>query len=160
MGVHARDPPRTRRLSPQLSELSYRFRPPLTTSSSPLTEHTDQREAFRFAGVNEQMRTVDTRRYEMLVRVRDFGEAHQDLFPESSRAREQFAIVAATVSDLGQYAVTRMSAQQAGGMPRVAAREVLIERLEAMSLTARAMEGDVPGMAEKFRIRKARGDQA
>ena len=41
------------------------------------------------------MAAIETRRYEMLVRVRDFGDAHGDLFPTSSLAREQFTAVAA-----------------------------------------------------------------
>src|SRR4029077_5508651 len=37
------------------------------------------------------MNAVQTRRYEMVVRVRDFGDAHADLLPESSLGRQTFS---------------------------------------------------------------------
>jgi putative ABC transport system permease protein len=46
------------------------------------------------------MRTIERQKYEMLVRVRDFGEAHKDLFPESSFARDHFTAVDAAYADL------------------------------------------------------------
>ncbi len=53
------------------------------------------------------MTSSDIRRYEMFVRVRDFGEAHAALFPKASLAQEQFAAVAAAATALSGHAVTR-----------------------------------------------------
>ena len=44
------------------------------------------------------MTTIETRPYEMLVRVRDFGEAHRDRFPASSVAGQAFATVGEAVT--------------------------------------------------------------
>jgi hypothetical protein len=60
------------------------------------------------------MTTIETRRYEMLVRVRDFGEAQLDLFPASSVARDQFGAVGAAVRALSTHAVDKMSATREG----------------------------------------------
>lgn len=50
-----------------------------------------------------------TQRYkqEMLVRVRDFGAAHRELFPESSPAGEKFAQVAAAVAAIDEHLKNR-----------------------------------------------------
>jgi hypothetical protein len=59
------------------------------------------------------MNTIETRRYEMLVKVRDFGRAHGDLFPTSSPGGKAFAAVEAAVTELGRHAVMKMSSQGA-----------------------------------------------
>ena len=69
------------------------------------------------------MTSMETKRYEMLDRVREFGDAHADLFPESSRAREQFAAVGAAVKELSAYAVKKMSAAHEGSRQKAAARQ-------------------------------------
>ena len=106
------------------------------------------------------MTSIETRRYEMLVRVRDFGETHGNLFPESSVAREQFVTVEAAVKQLSQHAVTKMSAVREGKSTKAMAREALLDRIEAMALTARAIAGDAPGLKDKFRVPVPRTDQA
>ena len=55
------------------------------------------------------MTNKETRRYEMLVRVRDFGEAHRDLFAKSTPGGEAFAAVADAVRQLSDHAVVRLS---------------------------------------------------
>jgi hypothetical protein len=98
------------------------------------------------------MTTNDTRRYQMLVRVRDFGETHGHLFSETSVAEEQFTIVAAAVKELSGDAVTQMSAQREGASTKALARQALTDRLEAIALTARALAVHAPGMRDKFRM--------
>jgi len=104
--------------------------------------------------------SIETRRYEMLVRVRDFGEKHGSLFPESSVAREQFVTVEAAVKQLGQHAVTKMSAVQEGKSTKAMAREALLDGIEGMALTARAIAADTPDLKDKFRVPVPRTDQA
>jgi hypothetical protein len=55
------------------------------------------------------MNNLETRRYEMLSRVRDFGAAHKNLFPAKSLAAESLNIIAATVQDLAQHAASQAS---------------------------------------------------
>jgi len=109
------------------------------------------------------MNTIETRRYEMLVKVRDFGRAHGDLFPTSSPGGNAFAAVEAAVTELGRHAVMKMSSQGAardGGERREAARTAVREQIDAISRTAGLMAEDKPDLAERFRMPKARNDQA
>ena len=57
------------------------------------------------------MKFMETRRYEMLVRVRDFGAANGDRFPASTLAGKTFAGVSSTVNDLAGLAGTQLAAQ-------------------------------------------------
>ena len=106
------------------------------------------------------MKTMETRRYEMLVRVRDFGDKHGDLFPTSSLAREQFTAVAAAVKVLSDDSVKKMSAKQEGKRTKALAREALVDRLESTARTARAIARDTSGFEDRFHVPSPRSDQA
>ena len=95
------------------------------------------------------MTSMETKRYEMLDRVRESGDAHADRFPASSLAREQFAAVA--VKELSAYAVKKMSAAHEGSRQKAAARRALRDRLEAVALTGRAMAQTMPALGDTFR---------
>ena len=71
------------------------------------------------------MTVLETRRYAMLARIRDFGEVHRDLFPESSEGGQAFATVAAAVTKLGTHTRSRMTSTREGQRARVAARDAL-----------------------------------
>ena len=102
----------------------------------------------------------DIRRYEMLLRVRDFGQTHADLFPASSVAQAQFAAVDAVIKALSAHSVAKMSAKRDGKAPKASARQVLITRLEALALTGRALARTQPDVGDKFRIPYPQPDQA
>ena len=106
------------------------------------------------------MTSSDIRRYEMLLRVRDFGQVHAALFPLSSVAHAQFAAVDAVTRAVGEYAVTKMSAKRDGKAPKASARRALADRLEAIALTGRALAKTQPDIADKFRLPHTRRDQA
>ena len=106
------------------------------------------------------MTTMQARRYEMLVRIRDFGKVHADLFPNSSLAREQFAAIGAAVKELSAHAVKRMLGAREGTASKAAARNALRDRLEALALTARAMAQTAPGLEDKLRVPNPSTDQA
>ena len=42
-------------------------------------------------------------RYEMFLRVRDFGHAHRDMFPESSTGGRSFATIARAVAEIESH---------------------------------------------------------
>ncbi len=108
------------------------------------------------------MNALNTRRYEMLVRVREFGVTHADLFPRSSIGGQAFATVADTVANLSQHAAVRLSgvgSARAGVMTKTVARKALRGDVEAIVRTARAIAVTVPGFDAKFR-RPRGGDQA
>ena len=104
------------------------------------------------------MTGTQTRRYEMFVRVRDFGKAHEALFPESTGGGKAFAAVAAAVARLSEHTASRGA--QRGTGARVAARQALLERLDAIVRTARVIAEEVPRFDEPFSPPKRRGDQS
>jgi hypothetical protein len=106
------------------------------------------------------MTTIERRRYEMLVRVSDFGKEHGNLFSESSLAREQFAEVAAAVTALSAHAVSKLSAVREGKHTKAMARKALYDGLNATRRTARTMAEDTPDLEDKFHLPDDPTDQA
>ena len=106
------------------------------------------------------MTTLTTRRYVMFTRVRDFGEAHRDLFPESSEGGQAFATVDATVAKLGTHARSKLSSTREGRQAKVAAREALRDRLDAIMRTARAIAEQTPGFDDPFRLPRKQDDES
>jgi hypothetical protein len=97
----------------------------------------------------------ESRRYEMLRRVRDFGAAHVADFPAISLGGTLFAAVGATVAETEQAASTQTSSagsSRQGTESKDLAREALLDEMEAITMTARAMALDNPGLENKFRI--------
>jgi hypothetical protein len=103
------------------------------------------------------MDTFNTRRYEMLVRVRDFGLSHSDLFPPSEKGGEAFAQVTAAVAALSEHAAAQISGP--GTTTREIARAALRNELDALGMTARALAIDRPGMDDHFWLPRRGGDQ-
>lgn len=106
------------------------------------------------------MNTIERRRYEMFVRVSNFGEEHGNLFSEASRAREQFAEVAAAVTELAAHDVSKLSAVREGRHTKAMAREALFDGLNAIRRTARTIAEDTPDLEDKFHLPDFPSDQA
>ena len=104
------------------------------------------------------MNAVQLRRYEMLVRVRNFGDAHADLFPASSLAHQAFSTVAESVQQLSAHTVSKMSSVR-GTTTKATARAALIDRLAAISQTGRVIAEQTPGLEEKFLLPAKPSDQ-
>jgi hypothetical protein len=96
----------------------------------------------------------------MFVRVRDFGKAHQDLFPESTPGGQAFAAVATAVTHLSAHTVSKMSSSREGQRAKTKAREALLERLETIGRTARAIAEVTPGFDDPFRLPRRHSDEA
>jgi hypothetical protein len=105
------------------------------------------------------MKTNETRQFEMLVRISDFGTVHGHLLPESSLAREAFATVAAAVKQLSEHAVSKMSTARGGVNQQMKTREALRNELEALARTGRAIGAGTPGLEDKFVLPDKPGDQ-
>jgi len=104
----------------------------------------------------------ESRRYDMLRRVRDFGAAHAADFPANSLGNTLFTAIGATVAEIERVASTRTSsvgASRQGTESKEMARDSLLEQLEAITLTARAMALDNPGLENKFRLPRNASDQ-
>lgn len=105
---------------------------------------------------------MDTRLYEMLVRVRDFGATYADRFLPSSLGGQAFAKVKAAVDARSQHAASLMSGggtAREGTTSKAVAREALRDDLDAITRTARALALDTPGIDDKFRQPRGSGDQ-
>jgi len=109
------------------------------------------------------MNSYNTRRYEMLKRVGDFGAGHADVFPPASSGAKAFAAVSAAVAALDRHNAARFSqgaAVREGSRAKVAARAALRDALRAISATAQAVALDTPGLDDKFRLPGTTGEQA
>lgn len=101
------------------------------------------------------MKDTERRRYEMFVRVRDFGAAHTASFPAVTLGKELFDVLDGIVTELEAQTTAQASgagAARQGTTVRAAARAKLREDLEAISRTARSMSRDIPGLENKFRL--------
>jgi len=106
------------------------------------------------------MRTLETRRYAMFTRVRDFGEAHRDLFPESSEGGQTFATIGAVVARLAAHTRAKLSGTHDGRQAKGASREALRERLDAVARTARAIAEKTPGFDDAFHLPRKQDDES
>jgi hypothetical protein len=106
------------------------------------------------------MNTIDRRRYEMLVRVRDFGEQYGHLFPASSVARERLEAVAEAIAELDAQALTHMTASASALVERKRiARDALVARLRRIAHTARVLATGAPGLGREFEVPTDASDQ-
>lgn len=111
-----------------------------------------------FELMNDRIR----RRYEMLIRVGRFGSAYAGQFPPASRGGELFATVEAALARLESQTTTHaasLSAAKHQTLSKGLIRDRLIEEMEAINLTARAMAGKVAGLEGKFRMPHNVSDQ-
>jgi hypothetical protein len=105
------------------------------------------------AGFKEFVMTVsETRRYAMLARVRDFGAAHQDRFPESSEGGQAFAAIAAAVAKLDAHAKLKLAGLRSARDDKGAAREALLDRIDVVIRTAAAIKDKAPEFENPFQL--------
>lgn len=105
------------------------------------------------------MKTPDIHRYRMLIRVREFGAAHRDLFPAAGPAGQLFASVSRAGDQLTTFIDEQAAGQGAsreGAMSKAAARESLNQALDAIARTAPVL--DTPGLGGKFHLPSTRND--
>jgi hypothetical protein len=107
------------------------------------------------------MNSLDIHRYTMLVRVREFGAAHRDLFPAAGTAGQLFGAISQAVDELGAHVATEAAGEDAavqGATSKAAAREALWQALDTIARTARAFAVDTPGVDGAFRLPSVRND--
>jgi hypothetical protein len=111
----------------------------------------------RFSEMNDN----ETRNRQKFVRVCDFGEAHASDFAAGTLGQQQFAALAAVVTEIDGHAMSEVSARgdaRQGTQTRSQAREALRDALEAINRTARAMADEAPGIENKFRMPRGNND--
>jgi hypothetical protein len=99
-------------------------------------------------------------RYEMLLRVRDFGKTHRELFPESSHGGKAFATVAGVVDGIEAHAQTKLLAAKNGMNAKKVARETMRQRMRVIARTARGVLHLAPSGNRKFVMPLYRSDVA
>jgi hypothetical protein len=94
-------------------------------------------------------------RYEMFVRVRDYGTAHAALFPESSAGSQTFARVTAAVTAIDDHLKNRVVARAEGRKVKTTTRAAVLDGMKTLALTARRVTRPEPGTSP-FRMPKRR----
>ena len=75
-------------------------------------------------------------RYEMLLRVRDFGTTHRGLFPESSSGHKAFATVTRAVEQIDTHNTARDVAVRESHVNKTARRKVILDRMRRIARTS------------------------
>jgi hypothetical protein len=101
------------------------------------------------------MTTKETRQYEMLVRIRKFGEAHRDLFPKKTDGGQAFAAVAEAVTRLSRHDASKMKTAEEGRQTKATARAALLDQLKAISRTAGLIADSTPDFENRFNLPRA-----
>jgi uncharacterized protein (DUF924 family) len=104
----------------------------------------------------------DLRRYEMVLRVRDYGTEQASSFPATTLGGELFATVSAAAEELAGHIAAHSSGSSSarqGTASKSVAREALREMLEMIRDTARSMSQTMTGLDTKFRIPRNMSDQ-
>jgi hypothetical protein len=106
------------------------------------------------------MNANERRQYEMLVRVRDFGTAHGQLFPAATVAGETFAAVDAAIKELDAQELAHLAASvSARAQRKDTARQALLDRLQAIVQTARVLRHDDASLIQQFEVPAPASDQ-
>jgi hypothetical protein len=108
------------------------------------------------------MNDQSTRRLDALKRVCNFAEAHAELFPQGTLARELLNVISDVTEKLGEYAATQVSGRgeaRRATAAKDAARAAILEGLAVLRRTARSIAVVVPGVDDKFRIPRNLNDQ-
>jgi hypothetical protein len=94
-------------------------------------------------------------KYEMFVRVRDYGKTQSALFPESSMGGQMFARVAAAVAAIDDHLTRRVVAQAEARKVKAATRAAMFTSMKTLALIARRVTRPEPG-ANPFRMPRRR----
>ena len=106
------------------------------------------------------MNAKETRQYEMLLRVQDFGNTHRESFAGSSVAQQAFAAVGRAIDDLTTTDMRKMSASISARAGRKAeAREALTDVLLKVSQLVKVLRARGQ-TTPPFEFPETRSDQA
>lgn len=101
-----------------------------------------------------------TRKYEMLVRVRSFGVAHRERFSEGSEGSKAFAAIADDVAQIDAFSMAKLTARREGKKTKLAAKLALAARIGAIARSARVMAKSIPGADAMFPLPTRQSDVA
>jgi hypothetical protein len=81
----------------------------------------------------------------MLLRVRDFGAAHQEQFPESSAGARAFADVARIVGSIEDHATKKIVAVREGRRVKNDRRKLMLDRMKTIARSSRGIQSETGG---------------
>lgn len=105
------------------------------------------------------MTRMEIRQYEMLVRVRDFGAARVEMFPEASLAGQAFAGVDVAIKQVSEHAVSAMAARPQRGGAEPTPRQALFDALQMIVRTARVIKAATPAFDNTFHLPRQQPSQ-
>ncbi len=91
------------------------------------------------------MQKAQRLKYEMFVRVRNFGMVNRDVFPEFSEGGRAFTRVAEAVSAFEEYLTRRTKARADAQRVRTTTRRAVVEAMKAIAATGRRIDKAGPG---------------
>lgn len=100
------------------------------------------------------------RQYAMLVRVRNFGDAHKEPFPEGSEGSKAFGVVSAAVTQIDAFTKAKLTARRLSKKEKLAAKLALAARIGTIARSARVMAKSVVGADAKFSLPTRQSDVA
>lgn len=86
-------------------------------------------------------------RYEMFVRVCDFGVAHAALFPEASRGGQALARVGAAIREVDEHTKNHVLGRAVGRRIKAETRAAVFEYLKMIAAVAQRMARSEPGVS-------------
>jgi hypothetical protein len=99
-------------------------------------------------------------RYEVFVKVREFGRKHQSRFPVASTAGQAFAIVAEAAAAIERQRARKEVSSLSGRKDRAEARRDLWNALTVIARTAREAKRTALATDAKFELPRRRSDAA
>ncbi|HEX7999480.1 MAG TPA: hypothetical protein VF528_13925 [Pyrinomonadaceae bacterium] len=109
------------------------------------------------------MKDNEIRKAQSLGRLNDFGLARKADFSATSLGGQKFAEAAALVAEvvaLGEEQMSADAAVRASATARRVARLSVLQQMRAIRDTAKAMEAEIPGVSDKFRVPTKNGSEA
>lgn len=106
------------------------------------------------------MRKEERVRLEMFKRVRNFGAANLELFPEGTAGGEAFAIVGQAVEAIEAHTVAKLSASSEVRKATARTRSAVREQMKAIALTARGLALVEDGIDKNFHMPTRHSDNA
>ena len=94
----------------------------------------------------------ETLRYEMFLRVRDFGSSHREHYPASSPAGQAFAAVAAAAAKIDQHASAKRLAGEDSRKVKTNVTSAIRRRLTLVARAARLVAGTTPDDLGRFTL--------
>jgi hypothetical protein len=106
------------------------------------------------------MNRLEKVRYEMFLRVLNFGTGNSDLFPGSSPAGQSLAVVAKASAAIDAHATAKLAAGAEARKAKSRTRAALKEQMKVMSRTVRGLALGDEGLVKRLRIPTQRTDVA